>query len=153
MSPHSVQFCLSVRRGDTQWDEAAVLRLGRVLEEGHTVRRSPKEFPNLFRAKKKIAKAKWNGAIVAESELFEEVEGNVYFPIEKVNTDYIKQETDHTTVCPWKGTANYYTIEVDGEKNENAAWTYHEPKEAARNIKDHVAFWAGVEVTTTLEDY
>lgn len=91
-------------------------------------------------------KAIWNGKILAESNNTEVVEGNHYFPPESINKEYFK-ESSHSTVCPWKGDASYYHIKVDGETNENAAWYYPAPKDAARQIKDHVAFWHGVEVS------
>lgn len=90
-------------------------------------------------------KAIWNGKILAESDDTKVVEGNHYFPPDSVRKTYFKQ-SDHSTVCPWKGDASYYHLEVDGETNENAAWYYPHPKDAARQIKDHVAFWHGVEV-------
>jgi uncharacterized protein (DUF427 family) len=90
-------------------------------------------------------KAIWNNTVLAESDDTIVVEGNHYFPPEAVNSDYFSL-TDHTTTCPWKGKASYYTIEVKDEKNENAAWTYRDPKDAASEIKDHVAFWKGVTV-------
>ncbi|WP_340102938.1 DUF427 domain-containing protein [Rhodohalobacter sp. 8-1] len=90
-------------------------------------------------------KAIWNDTLLAESDDTKVVEGNHYFPPESVKEKHFKP-TNHTTECPWKGTASYYTIEADGDKNENAAWTYPEPKEAANEIKDHIAFWKGVEV-------
>ena len=92
-----------------------------------------------------MAKAVWNGTILAESDEFETVEGNIYFPPDSINHEYLKQ-SDHHTTCPWKGVASYYSIEVDGATNENAAWSYPEPSDAAKNIKDYVAFWKGVEV-------
>lgn len=92
-----------------------------------------------------MAKAVWNGGTVAEADEFQEVEGNVYFPLASVNKEFL-QPSDYHTTCPWKGQANYYHIEVDGKVNENAAWYYPEPKEAAKDIKDHVAFWKGVHV-------
>ncbi len=92
-----------------------------------------------------MPKALFNGAVIAETDHFEEVEGNVYFPPESVNRDHVKP-SETTSVCPWKGTASYYTVEVNGEKAEDAAWFYPDPKEAAANIKDHVAFWKGVSV-------
>jgi uncharacterized protein (DUF427 family) len=73
------------------------------------------------------------------------VEGNHYFPPESIDKDFF-EASDHTSVCPWKGTASYFSLVVDGERNENAAWTYPNPKDAASEIKDHVAFWNGVEV-------
>ncbi len=92
-----------------------------------------------------MAKATWNGVIVAESDETVIVEGNHYFPPSSVRREYFS-ETDQTTVCPWKGTANYFSIEVDGKVNENAAWEYRQPKEAASEIAGHVAFWKGVRV-------
>lgn len=90
-------------------------------------------------------KATWNGATIAESHDTVVVEGNHYFPPESLDRQYLR-ESDHTTVCPWKGTAGYFDVVVDGETNANAAWIYREPKEAAAEIRDHVAFWKGVEV-------
>lgn len=92
-----------------------------------------------------MPKAIWNGAILAESDDTTVVEGNHYFPHEAVNWDYFR-DSAHSTVCPWKGVASYYDIEVDGEVNRNAAWYYAEPSAAAAQIKDHVAFWRGVRV-------
>jgi uncharacterized protein (DUF427 family) len=94
-----------------------------------------------------MPKALWNGEVVAEAsdDEVEIVENNVYFPIDKVNQEYL-QESTHTSVCPWKGTASYYHLVVEGKINENAAWFYRQPSEKAKQIKDHVAFWRGVEV-------
>ncbi|WP_158047727.1 DUF427 domain-containing protein [Skermanella pratensis] len=92
-----------------------------------------------------MAKALWKGAVIAESDSFELVEGNVYFPPSALRRDYFKPSST-TTLCPWKGTAHYHTLVVDGVENRDAAWYYPEPKEAAAAIKDHVAFWRGVEV-------
>ena len=91
-------------------------------------------------------KAVWNGKVVAESERFETVEGNVYFPQESVRREYFKS-SDTTSVCPWKGVAHYHTLVVEGKENRDAAWYYPDPKDAASNIKGMVAFWRGVEVT------
>jgi uncharacterized protein (DUF427 family) len=91
-------------------------------------------------------KAIWNGTVLAESDDTVVVEGNHYFPPESLNRAYFA-ESDHQTTCPWKGEARYYDIEVDGERNANAAWTYPHPKEAAAEIRDHVAFWKGIRVT------
>ncbi|MEO0345670.1 MAG: DUF427 domain-containing protein [Pseudomonadota bacterium] len=91
-------------------------------------------------------KASWNGATIAESDNTVVVEGNHYFPPDAVNHNYLEASTK-TTGCPWKGTANYYTIVVDGQKNPDAAWYYAAPKDAAAEIKDHVAFWRGVTVS------
>jgi len=90
-------------------------------------------------------KAIWNGEIIAENADAVMLEGNHYFPIESVNMKYMKP-SDTRTTCPWKGEARYYSIEVGGKKNIDAAWYYPEPKEAAANIKGCVAFWKGVEV-------
>jgi uncharacterized protein (DUF427 family) len=90
-------------------------------------------------------KAIWNGVVVAESDKTEVVEGNHYFPPTTIKKEFF-QPSQHTSVCGWKGTASYYTLEVDGERNENAAWYYPKPKDAARNIAEYVAFWKGVQV-------
>jgi uncharacterized protein (DUF427 family) len=92
-----------------------------------------------------MARATWNGAVIAESERYEMVEGNVYFPPEAVNRAYLRESRTHT-VCGWKGTASYYDLVVDGQTNAGAAWYYPDPFDAAANIRDHVAFWKGVEV-------
>jgi uncharacterized protein (DUF427 family) len=92
-----------------------------------------------------MPKAKWNGLIIAESDKFEMVEGNVYFPPESLKREYFLPSTQ-TTRCPWKGLAHYYNVVVDGKENKDAAWYYPDPSPAARTIKDHVAFWRGVEV-------
>jgi uncharacterized protein (DUF427 family) len=90
-------------------------------------------------------KALWKDAVIAESDDTVVVEGNHYFPLASVNARLL-EKSDHTSVCPWKGTANYYTLNVGGERNPNAAWYYAEPKDAARQIKGRVAFWKGVKV-------
>ncbi len=92
-----------------------------------------------------MPRAIWNGKVIAESDRFETVEGNVYFPPETIKREFFKPSETHT-VCPWKGTASYYTVEVDGKQNKDAAWYYPETKEAANNIKGYVAFWRGVTV-------
>ncbi|HID52418.1 MAG TPA: DUF427 domain-containing protein [Anaerolineae bacterium] len=92
-----------------------------------------------------MAKATWNGAILAESNQTELVEGNHYFPPDAINHMYFK-ESGHHTICSWKGTASYYDIEVNGKINQNAAWYYPNPKPAAKNIAGYVAFWKGVQV-------
>jgi len=91
-------------------------------------------------------KATWNGAVIAQSDDTEVVEGNHYFPATAVDRKYLKDSSKHT-ICPWKGTASYYTLVVDGKENADAAWFYPEPKPAAKQIKDRIAFWHGVEVT------
>ena len=93
-----------------------------------------------------MAKAIWNNQVIAESDNTVEVEGNQYFPLESVNKEFIKNSDEHSK-CPWKGEASYYTIEVDGKVNENAAWYYPDPSDLAKKIKGHVAFWKGVEIT------
>ena len=93
-----------------------------------------------------LMKALWNNQVIAESNDTVVVENNHYFPKSSVNAEYLKESNTHST-CPWKGLASYYTIEVDGKQNPDAAWYYPEPKEAAANIKDHVAFWKGVKIT------
>lgn len=90
-------------------------------------------------------KAVWNGATLAESDETIVVEGNHYFPAEAVHREYFVSSETHTT-CPWKGEASYYTVEVNGERNADAAWYYSTPKEAAKQITNYVAFWHGVKV-------
>ena len=90
-----------------------------------------------------MPKAIWNGQVIAESEKYETVEGNVYFPPGSMTKQYFTA-SNTTTVCPWKGTAHYYNVVVDGKTNADAAWYYPDPSKAAKNIKDHVAFWRGV---------
>ena len=90
-------------------------------------------------------KALWNGQVIAESDNLVNVEGNYYFPISSVKSDYLK-ESNTNTVCPWKGKASYYSLEIEGETNKDAAWYYPEPKDAAAQVKGRVAFWRGVEV-------
>jgi uncharacterized protein (DUF427 family) len=92
-----------------------------------------------------MPKAIWNDKVIAESDTYETVEGNVYFPKDSIKSQYFGPSDTHTT-CPWKGLASYYDVVVDGETNKDAAWYYPSPKEAAANIKDHVAFWHGVKV-------
>lgn len=92
-----------------------------------------------------MAKAIWNGVVLAESNETIVVEGNHYFPPESVNMAYFKPSDTHTT-CPWKGLASYYTIEVDGKTNPDAAWYYPTPKEAAKHVTGRIAFWKGVVV-------
>jgi uncharacterized protein (DUF427 family) len=94
-----------------------------------------------------MARAIWGGKVIAESNDTVDVEGNQYFPPDSVIKNVLKSST-HTSICPWKGTAHYYHVEVDGMKNENAAWYYPEPKPAASEIKGRIAFWKGVRVET-----
>lgn len=93
-----------------------------------------------------MAKASWNGVTIAESDHCEVVEGNLYFPRAALKEQCFGASTT-TTVCGWKGTANYLDVIVDGQRNHDAAWYYADPKPAAANIRDHVAFWRGVTVT------
>ncbi len=92
-----------------------------------------------------MARAIWNGAVLAEGDDFEVVEGNVYFPPAAVHRQYFR-DSPTTSICGWKGTASYYSVVVDGQENADAAWYYPDPKAAASRIKDHVAFWHGVTV-------
>lgn len=90
-------------------------------------------------------KAIWNDEVIAESDDTVVVEGNHYFPLSSVNKSFLKP-SDKTTGCPWKGTANYYTLDVNGAENTDAAWYYAKPKDAAKQIAGRVAFWRGVQV-------
>ena len=92
-----------------------------------------------------MAKASWGGKVIAESNATVVVEGNQYFPPEAVKKEVL-MHSNHTSICPWKGTAHYYHVAVDGMRNDNAAWYYPEPKPAAAEIKNHIAFWKGVRV-------
>ena len=92
-----------------------------------------------------MVEARWNGAVIAQSDDTVVVEGNHYFPRDAVDESALRP-SDTTSVCPWKGTASYFTLLVDGEENRDAAWFYPDPKDAAAGIKDRVAFWKGVEV-------
>jgi len=90
-------------------------------------------------------RATWNGAVLAESDATVIVEGNHYFPSAAVRDEFF-EPSDTQTVCPWKGTASYRTVVVDGSRNDDAAWFYPDPKDAAKEITDRVAFWKGVAV-------
>ena len=92
-----------------------------------------------------MTRATWNGTVLAASDACEIVEGNRYFPRAAIREEHFRPSETHT-VCSWKGTASYYDVIVDGKVNKDAAWYYPEPKPAAANIKDHVAFWRGVTV-------
>ena len=94
-----------------------------------------------------MAKATWKGVTLAESDRIAHVEGNAYFPRDSVNWDLIKDSEASKTFCHWKGFASYMDVVVDGEELAGAVWRYDEPYEEAALIKDHVAFWKGVEVT------
>ncbi|WP_306643758.1 DUF427 domain-containing protein [Sanyastnella coralliicola] len=91
-------------------------------------------------------KAIWNDTVIAESDDTVVIEGNHYFPPESIKEEFFKSSETHT-VCPWKGTASYYSLEVNGETNADAAWYYPEVSELAKGIKGRVAFWKGVKVT------
>ncbi len=93
-----------------------------------------------------MAKATWNGQVIADSDKTVVVESNHYFPVDAVKPDVLKP-SDHHTNCPWKGEASYYHVVVDGKTNENAAWYYPTPKDAAKEIAGRVAFWKGVQVS------
>jgi uncharacterized protein (DUF427 family) len=90
-------------------------------------------------------KALWNNAVLAQSDNTIVVERSHYFPPDSINREYFRESNTHTT-CPWKGQASYYDVVVGGEANKDAAWYYPEPKEAAKQIKNYVAFWKGVKV-------
>jgi uncharacterized protein (DUF427 family) len=92
-----------------------------------------------------MTRAIWNGAVIAESDACETVEGNKYFPPDAVKREYVRPSETHT-VCGWKGTASYYDVVVDGQVNKDAAWYYPEVKPAAANIKGYIAFWRGVKI-------
>ncbi|HEY7784624.1 MAG TPA: DUF427 domain-containing protein [Pyrinomonadaceae bacterium] len=90
-------------------------------------------------------KATWNGATLAESDKTIVIEGNHYFPTDSVRREHLQESNTHTT-CPWKGEASYYSVVVDGQTNKDAAWYYPDPKPAAAEIRDYIAFWRGVKV-------
>ncbi|RMG97671.1 MAG: DUF427 domain-containing protein [Chloroflexi bacterium] len=92
-----------------------------------------------------MTKAIWNGVVLAESDQTIVIEGNHYFPPNAIKREYFQPSTTHT-VCPWKGVASYYNIVVDGKINRDAAWYYPDPKPAAKEIANYVAFWHGVQV-------
>lgn len=92
-----------------------------------------------------MIRALWNGAVLAEAPETVRLEGNHYFPPDSVRREHLT-DSSTTTICPWKGTAHYYTVSVDGEVNPDAAWYYPTPSDQAKQIKDHVAFWKGVQI-------
>ena len=92
-----------------------------------------------------MVEARWNGALIARSDDTVVVEGNHYFPAGAVDPAVLRPSAT-TSVCPWKGTAHYHTLQVDGVENRDAAWFYPEPKQAAENIRGRIAFWKGVQV-------
>lgn len=93
-----------------------------------------------------MSKATWQGVVLAQSNKTIEIEGNQYFPPDSVNRQYLEDSTLHST-CPWKGEASYYNIIVNGKKNPDAAWYYPDPKDAAVQIKNYVAFWKGIAIS------
>src|SRR3978361_1671521 len=95
---------------------------------------------------RRMTTASWNGVTVAESDDIVTVEGNAYFPLESARAECLRASATHS-VCPWKGTASYYSLEVDGSTNPDAVWYYPEPKDAAKEITGRVAFWKGVTVS------
>ncbi len=95
-----------------------------------------------------MTKAIWNGAVLAESDRTEVVEGNHYFPPAALQRQYFR-ESSTQSVCGWKGTANYYDVVVNGQENKDAAWYYSKPLPAAKNIAGYVAFWKGVQIATS----
>ena len=97
-----------------------------------------------------MLRAMWNGTVIAEAPATVEVEGNHYFPPESLRREHLR-ESKHHTICPWKGRAHYYTVVVDGVANPDAAWYYPNPSPLARRIKDHVAFWQGVQIVGSPE--
>jgi uncharacterized protein (DUF427 family) len=101
--------------------------------------------------KQNMYRAIWNGEVLAESDRAIVVEGNHYFPPDSISRKFLHESDSHTT-CPWKGLASYYDVQVNGAVNKDAAWYYPAPKEAARQIKDYVAFWHGVKVQKVIEE-
>lgn len=96
-------------------------------------------------------KATWNNTVIAESNKTIEIEGNQYFPSDSVKREFL-EDSAHTSTCVWKGLAHYYTVVVNGERNENAAWYYPEPKDGSiekvgEDFTNYIAFWNGVEVS------
>jgi len=91
-------------------------------------------------------KAEWNNQTIAESDDTIVIENNHYFPLQSVKNEYLKPSSTHST-CPWKGLGSYYTLDVNGKQNPDAAWFYPEPKDAAVQIKNYVAFWKGVKIS------
>ena len=92
-----------------------------------------------------MPKAIWNNVVLAETDAIQKVENNVYFPPDSINKEFLKDSATRT-VCHWKGKANYFNIEVEGNINKDAAWTYLSTKDRAKNIEGHIAFWKGVKI-------
>ena len=97
-----------------------------------------------------LARATWNGTVIAESRDYKMVEGNVYFPLEAVSSEYLRPSDSHT-VCPWKGLASYHDVVVAGKVNHDGAWVYEDPSSAAQHIKGYIAFWHGIKVERVTE--
>lgn len=93
-----------------------------------------------------VARAVWNGVVLAESNEFIMVENNCYFPPDSVRFDLLQEHAGYHTECPWKGTASYYNVVVDGQTNADGAWSYLNPRDRASNITGYVAFWKGVRI-------
>jgi uncharacterized protein (DUF427 family) len=93
-----------------------------------------------------MTKAVWNDTVLAESDRCVVVEGNSYFPPDAIKSEFFTPSNTHST-CPWKGVASYYTLEVNGQKNPDAAWYYPQCKDAAKEIEGYIAFWKGVKVS------
>lgn len=93
-------------------------------------------------------KAIWHGKVIAQSDKVDEIEGNIYFPLESLHREFFIRSATHS-ICPWKGKAHYFHILVDGQLNEDAAWYYPEPAVFAQMLKNKVTFWKGVEVKST----
>jgi len=102
----------------------------------------------IFKVPRRVSlmKAVWNNTVLAESEDIIKVEGNSYFPAESIKKEFFS-ESPNTSLCMWKGKANYYSVTVDGKTNDNCAWYYPKPSFLAKKIKGRVAFWKGVEIT------
>jgi len=111
----------------------------RMLVVGHGERRQPNS------SEATMYTATWNGAVIAQSDKTIEIEGNQYFPMDSVESEFLV-DSDTTSTCSWKGLANYYSLNVNGEVNTDAVWVYREPKDAAKEIANYVAFWRGVTV-------
>lgn len=90
-------------------------------------------------------KAIWKGTIIAKSDEVEEIEGNIYFPIDSVYKEFLLESNTRST-CPWKGQARYFHVMVDGEVNEDAAWYYPEPNNGVELLENRIAFWKGVQI-------
>lgn len=92
-----------------------------------------------------MVKAIWRNKVIAESDNYEILDSNYYFPPESLNKEYIVESNMQTT-CPYKGLASYYDVVVDGEVNKDAAWYYPDPKPIVKKIKNYIAFWKGIEI-------